>query len=516
MFSIQEIVKKLTHYQPISWGMSTLPLQDIFFLENEHCHHPHMLYFTTASTLLPLIEKLNRIHLLIVEDQPLSADTRERLKDLHCAFITVPRETNWSGLFNELKSIFSEKSDFLRRSFQLYDQLLNLSHLSQVLEVMEQELLNPVIVVDDSFKVLHYSRKIELTDQIWANNIRQGYCSYEFIAEINKIKTFRNSPISAEPFKVYCHENKLAKWVSKILIEGKLAGYIVVPECHTELTANQSNLMPIFSKISAHHVSKASYQHYRKELTEERLLVDILEHKITAQTELHDRLKWTGLLLKPYKWLLRIKAHSNDRLTKKTTGLQTQLQRLFPDGQQVIYQDSLILLITSKEEFGLSAEKLGLLEDILAAKKMNAIYSDGFTNLLELPMHYDRIRKAQQTAFQLGKVELLISYTSMKFYQILEDFPNKQQLIAYCHPAILKLMDYDQQNHTDYYQTLLTYLFNNQNLNQTAELLFVHRNTMKYRLKKINEMTGITLKSGMPVFQLAYSFMILNYLERCQ
>ncbi|MGX6445821.1 PucR family transcriptional regulator [Neobacillus sp. K501] len=515
MFSFQEIVNKLIHYHPISWSMSNLPLQDVFFLENEHCHHPNMLYFTTVSTLLPLIEKLNHIHLIIIEDQPLTSESSERLKDLHCSFIIVSGEANWGGLFNDVKSIFSKKSDFLRRSFQLYDQLLNLSHLSQVLEVMEDEFLNPVIVVDDSFKVLHYSKKIELTDQIWANNIRQGYCSYEFIAEVKKIKSFRNSPISTEPFRVHCHENKIGKWVCKIIIEEKLAGYIVVPECHTELTVEQSERMPLFSKIAVHHVSNSQHHHYSKDLSEERLLVDILEDKITSQTELNDRLKWTGLSVKPYKWLTRIKAHSEHRLTTKTIGLHTQLQRLFPDSQQIIYQDSLLLLVSSKEEYGLSDEKLKLLEDILAAKKMNAIYSDGFTDLLELPLHYERIRKAQQTAIQLGKMEILLSYTSMKFYQILENFPNKQQLIDYCHPAILKLMDYDQQNHTDYYQTLQTYLFNNQNLNQTAKLLFIHRNTMKYRLKKINELTGITLKSGMPIFQLAYSFMILNYLQRC-
>jgi PucR family transcriptional regulator, proline-responsive transcriptional activator len=516
MFSFQEIVNKLSNYNPESWSMSNLPVQDVFFLENEHCHHPHMLYFTTASKLLPFIERLNRIHLLIMEDQPLTAETKERLKDSQCAFITVSGETNWSGLFNDVKSIFSIKSDSLRHSFQLYDQLLNLTHLSQVLEVMEEEFLNPTIVVDDSFKVLHYSKKMELTDHIWAKNIRQGYCSYEFIAEIKKIKTFRNSPISTEPFKVHCHENKIGKWVCKILIEGKLAGYIVVPECHTELTLEQSELMPLFSKIAMHHVSKAQYQHYSKDLSEDRLLIDILEDKITTQTELTDRLKWSGLSLRPYKWLVRIKAHSDNRSTTKSTGLQTQLQRLFPDSQQIIYHDSLLLLVTSKEEFGLTDEKLRLLEDILEDKKMNAIYSDGFSDLLELPQHYKRIKKAQQTAIQLGKTDILLSYTSMKFYQILEDFPDKQQLIAYCHPAILKLLEYDKQNHTDYYQTLQTYLFNNQNLNQTAELLFVHRNTMKYRLKKINELTGITLKNGMPIFQLAYSFMILNYLQRCQ
>lgn len=405
--------------------------------------------------------------------------------------------------------------DFFQRSFWLYDHLLDYADLSQVLETAEQELSNPIIIVDESFKVLHYSKKIELTDEIWVKNIQQGYCTYEFISEVSKIKAFRSAPSSAEAFKVVCHENRITKWVSKILIGGKLAGYIVVPECHAKLTEEQVNLMPIFSKIAAQHVSKVHYQYDSKEFTEEKLLIDLLEGKITDQTELSDRLKWAGQSFKPCKWLILIKAYSNKRLTVKTTRLQTQFHKLFPNVKQLIFKGFLLLLITAKDEQGFSTEKVKQLEDILAVKKMNGLYSDMFTDLLELPRQFDRLKRAQQTAVQLGKMDSLLSYTSMKFYQLLNDFPDndKQQLISYCHPAVLKLLQYDKENHTDYYQTLQTYLFNNQNINGTAELLYIHRNTMKYRLKKINELIGITLDNGMPIFQLAYSFMILNYLS---
>ncbi|WP_438823690.1 helix-turn-helix domain-containing protein [Bacillus sp. JJ1764] len=78
----------------------------------------------------------------------------------------------------------------------------------------------------------------------------------------------------------------------------------------------------------------------------------------------------------------------------------------------------------------------------------------------------------------------------------------------------MTLLNYDKENNTDYYETLQAYLLNRQNLNETANQLFIHRNTIKYRLNKINELSKIDLTNGETVFQLAYSYKILHYVRK--
>lgn len=404
-------------------------------------------------------------------------------------------------------------TDIFKKSFQLYDQLLDAPHLDQVLEVMELELANPVIVVDKSFKVLTYSMDIELTDEIWVNNIRQGFCSFEFITEVHKIQSFRNAPSSVDAFKVKCHLNQINKWVSKIMIGGKHAGYLVIPECHGEITAEQASLISVFSKIIAHHISQRHYKHDTEDVTEEKLLVDLLEKRIDTPSELKERLKWLGLSFDSYKWIVVIRSHSKKQVSNKTARLHTQIAQLFPNSKQLFYQDSLFLLCSFREEKELSEEKIQRLSNILSGKKLHGIYSELFSDLLEAPIHFEQMQKAQNLAFQLKKTEILLSYHQMNFYQLLADFPDKEKLLAFCHPGIIRLLQYDKDNHTAYYQTLSTYLLNNQNLNQTAGVLYIHRNTMKYRLNKINEIIGLDLNDGMEIFQLAYSYMILHYFD---
>ena len=59
------------------------------------------------------------------------------------------------------------------------------------------------------------------------------------------------------------------------------------------------------------------------------------------------------------------------------------------------------------------------------------------------------------------------------------------------HPAVDILARYDQENESELLKTLQIYLQHDMNQIQTAQELFIHRNTLKYRLKKILELTYI-------------------------
>lgn len=61
------------------------------------------------------------------------------------------------------------------------------------------------------------------------------------------------------------------------------------------------------------------------------------------------------------------------------------------------------------------------------------------------------------------------------------------------HPALKILDTYDKANRTELYRTLHCYLTNERNYDRTAEQMFIHRNTVKYRIERVVELTGIDL-----------------------
>lgn len=56
-------------------------------------------------------------------------------------------------------------------------------------------------------------------------------------------------------------------------------------------------------------------------------------------------------------------------------------------------------------------------------------------------------------------------------------------LRAFIHPMLRRLQEYDQAHSTALLHTLCVYLLQEQNLHATARQLFIHRNTLVYRLQ---------------------------------
>ena len=61
------------------------------------------------------------------------------------------------------------------------------------------------------------------------------------------------------------------------------------------------------------------------------------------------------------------------------------------------------------------------------------------------------------------------------------------------HPAISCLLDYDKENQTDFLDTLMVYLECERNYADTARALFIHRNSLLYRIQRIQALTGLDL-----------------------
>jgi purine catabolism regulator len=78
--------------------------------------------------------------------------------------------------------------------------------------------------------------------------------------------------------------------------------------------------------------------------------------------------------------------------------------------------------------------------------------------------------------------------------------------------SILPLIDYDGKNHTDLFNTLDTYFKQNLSLAKTSKELFIHSNTLRYRLERIEALTRLSLKNSDDCFNLYLGLNIHNYL----
>ena len=100
-------------------------------------------------------------------------------------------------------------------------------------------------------------------------------------------------------------------------------------------------------------------------------------------------------------------------------------------------------------------------------------------------------------------MELMISQAGTRY-----------RLTDYCHPLIRRLLAYDDTAGRDYLSTLRAYIETGRSFTKAAERLHLHRNSVIYRMKQIEEILEYDFTRDEFSFHLELSFRILAYMLR--
>ena len=123
-------------------------------------------------------------------------------------------------------------------------------------------------------------------------------------------------------------------------------------------------------------------------------------------------------------------------------------------------------------------------------------------------LSYKRARAAvsMATQFQLP----IVSFEELGIYQILFSIEDKQILSEMYHSLLQPIIEYDQKHHGELEKTLFYYLFYNESQIEMAKNLYLHRNTINYRMLKIKELLGCQLDT----FEEKMLYMLAMYIKK--
>lgn len=105
------------------------------------------------------------------------------------------------------------------------------------------------------------------------------------------------------------------------------------------------------------------------------------------------------------------------------------------------------------------------------------------------------------------------SYQDMGILSLLFHIDSVECMGEFYDKTIKPLVEYDTDNGSNLVEVLECYLKSNGSLNETAEELFVHRNTINYRIKKIESILGVDLTKFEVRNELAIGLMVAKVKE---
>ncbi|SFE15575.1 DNA-binding transcriptional regulator, PucR family [Lentibacillus persicus] len=104
----------------------------------------------------------------------------------------------------------------------------------------------------------------------------------------------------------------------------------------------------------------------------------------------------------------------------------------------------------------------------------------------------------------------LIAYEDLGIYEFIQDLSVIRNGVNYQNPRIERLRTYDVQHNTSLLSTLYEYLRSDSNPPKAAKKLFIHPNTMNYRLKRIREIADLDLDNTNQKTAIYIDFLIEN------
>ncbi|WP_081214337.1 PucR family transcriptional regulator [Neomoorella thermoacetica] len=164
--------------------------------------------------------------------------------------------------------------------------------------------------------------------------------------------------------------------------------------------------------------------------------------------------------------------------------------------------DQLILLIpVVTDELGVNKGKItGLIKSL---QKSTAAHLEGRTFSAGAGRFYEDVTDLYR-AYQEAKVALEISRLlrrrgTLTFFDELGVLrlifnQGEQELEDYYEETLGAIQKYDAKHNTNLMETLAAYLYASGDHNRAAEDMFIHVNTLRYRLKKIEELLGQDLR----------------------
>ncbi|RYM05042.1 PucR family transcriptional regulator [Sporolactobacillus sp. THM7-7] len=138
--------------------------------------------------------------------------------------------------------------------------------------------------------------------------------------------------------------------------------------------------------------------------------------------------------------------------------------------------------------------------------------SNMFTDLLDIPSAYQEATDALQDGLQLSRRSFIQVYRSKGIMDILRMVPTDDLEKLYQETFQNLAFPVKEEDHA-LLHTLFVYLESNCQISETAKKLYVHRNTVIYRIEKCENLLGIQLKDPGTTFRLRFAFRLNSLLK---
>lgn len=413
--------------------------------------------------------------------------------------IIMPLETRWPNLIADVMNVViamqSEQINFLNTSHNaLLEMLFSMKPADTIIKEISRQSKCLAILVDRFGEVLCSASGSEVSDRLLEEMLHPTTYSIlkkEFIQVHNRNENYLTK-IEIDGWGTICI------CIKPIIADIHFFGWILLAKQERK----DEDLPMEFIHYSSVILSLSFLNQYAPfilEIQEKSRYIDILSGKINVPEEdFIDTTKMLGLSSDKRTRILIVKQNAD---ISKFLYDQIQILTKNVDKKAIVLlnQNEIVFFIHPdqrlSEERSL-AQCIHLIERI--AQYWESVEVNWHAGISQTVDHMQDFKDAYcEAALCLKKAERtrqkIVTYDHLGLDKLLALIPDPRKLTRLSDSLLLPLQRYDKKNHTHMQKTLYYFLKNNRNKTLTAQDLYIHQNTLNYRLDRIEKLLNVHL-----------------------
>lgn len=303
--------------------------------------------------------------------------------------------------------------------------------------------------------------------------------------------------------------------------KGEVMGYIWVQELDQNLTEEELD----FLYETSFHVGKIIYKTNKLKQEKEEKAEDLIKRAIyqqfTTEKELRREAERINTVLPSMFSVVILHAANGDgeAVEDLKENIRSYLNLRDKVSHVLTIESNIVIVVASfSQKSSVSSAASEFINKLLThfhfQKIPTPIYigiGNEYDHLLKLGKSYTEALEVIKAAEITGNQENIpYEYAKLGIYRYLESIEQKNEFLEYENKDLALLKAKDQESSTELLKTLEIYLLNNCKTKPAAEQLFIHQNTLNYRIKQITEMTSIDLSDFRTRCQLYLDLMLMK------
>ena len=356
----------------------------------------------------------------------------------------------------------------------LLDEFFSQDDLRQ-LALSTGELIGcPLLVLDDTFHVAAHYLPLGFSDALFETAVRCSEITYEAGAIISK-----NAMLTAGwADYVQLADSPYRRRFAPLINAGVRLGCLICVDTDGHL----EKIPPQTWELVEHILSKQLFMEVSRQDKSSETVEDILMHLLDGgfSSAAHFQLQASGTYLADFHprafALIDLETCHSAYMGKRH--LKEELEAQIPDSHPFLYKGDVFLFLHREGDGDIFSE---LAEEFQLKILISAPIDDLFT----LPQLY---RTARETLELMKDArfhgEAVCSAQQLRTPLLLKNLEGRGDLVS---PELRRLAVHDREKGTQYCETLYHYLTCCHSLIKTSNALYTHRNTVLYRIRRLQE-----------------------------